>query len=464
MSSRPARRPRITRPRWARPRLARTRRLSARGRLPWPPRQAVIPLLLCCFALLPLFSCGRSQPPNVLLITVDTLRPDRLGYAGHTRPTSPTLDRLAAEGVVFTRAYSQSGWTLPSLATILTGRYPKDHQATDFHHALNRSLPTLAGLLKERGYDTRGYVSHALLTARYGLNRGFWRYDASVLDRGDPHKIATSRELTELAVRDMHDLKEPFFVWIHHFDPHFAYLRHEPWASFGDRDIDRYDQEIAHTDAHIGRLLDFFRQRGVFDRTVIVFTSDHGEEFGEHGGDLHATCYDEVLHVPLIIRGPRIAPRVETTPAEQIDLLPTILARVGVEPPPECAGRDLLAAQAPRIPIMVERDRPPGFRQRCVLQYPHKLIRVEPQDTLLIPVESRAAYSEVRNVIPGTYLYNLESDPREKVNLYRPGEAQGELLLAQLAAHFTGQLDLPPERVVVSEELRERLRALGYIR
>ena len=421
-------------------------------------------LLLITGALLSLSCGGKGNRPNVLLISVDTLRPDRLGCYGYSRPTSPAIDRLAGEGTLFTEAYSQAGWTLPSMATILTGRYPKDHHAIDFNYSLDPSLPTLASLLKERGYDTRGFVSHVLLGAKYGLDRGFVHFDDSVLNRGDPHKISTSKELTELALRDLKSLKEPFFVWIHYFDPHFAYLPHPQWASFGDTDSDRYDQEIAYTDSFVGQLLDFFRKKASWKRTLVVFTADHGEEFGEHGGEYHETCYQEVLRVPLILRVPGSASARQAARTEQIDLMPTILDYLHIPLPGPLPGRDLLATAGPQHPTFVERDRPPGFRQRCLLDGPLKLIRVEPRDTTLIPLESRTEYSEVHNLFAGTYLYDLDEDPKEQVNLFAEGDPRGEKLLAELAAQFLGTAAIPKGNVVVDQEMREKLRSLGYIR
>ena len=450
--------------------------------------------LLALLSVGPIVACqsGGDRPPNLLLITVDTLRPDRLGYNGYSRPTSPTLDRLAASGIVFTRAYSQSGWTLPSMATILTGAYPKDHRATDFHYRINWELPTLASTLLSYDYDTRGYVSHVLLTSRYGFHKGFGHYDSSVLDRGNPHDIETSEELTRLALEDLKDLKEPFFVWVHYFDPHFAYLSHPQWASFGDEDSDRYDQEIAHTDAYIGRLLDFFRQKKLLERTCIVFTADHGEEFGEHGGAYHETCYQEVVRVPLVVSGPGIAPGRNDAIVDQVDLMPTMLGLIGVTPQVSLPGRNLLAGsggasgggaaqagtpaggraaggasgggQLAERPIFIERDRPPGFRQRAMLLSGLKLVRVEPRDTTLIPEESRTQYAVPHNVTAGTYLYDLASDPGEQWNIAEDDQARTEVLLARLASHFTGRGEIPAEQVTIDEQMRERLRALGYIR
>ena len=209
-----------------------------------------------------LMSCNllARKPYNIVFLSVDTVRHDHLGYAGDSRPVSPTIDGLAKEGVVFPNAYSQSGWTLPSMATIFTGRYPKDHGATDFHRRIGTQLPTLASILEKHGYDTRGYVSHIVLKPKYGFHKGFMKYDYAVLDYGNPHNVATSKQLTDLALMSLRDIKEPFFLWVHYFDPHFVYLSHTQWASFGNSDVDRYGQEIAFTDYHIGRLLSDLRQ------------------------------------------------------------------------------------------------------------------------------------------------------------------------------------------------------------
>lgn len=430
-----------------------------------PARPAAPALLLPLLATLLALACGGggSRPPNLVLVTVDTLRPDRLGFGGHGRPTSPTLDALARESAVFTRAYSQAGWTLPAMATILTGRYPRDHKAVDLHYRVDSSLPTLASILKGRGYDTRGYVSHLLLTSRYGFDKGFGRFDASVLDRGDPHRISTSRELTDLALRDLRDLREPFFVWVHYFDPHFDYLPHEEWASFGDSDVDRYDQEIAYTDREIGRLLDRFRSEKAWGRTFLVFTADHGEEFGDHGGIFHETCFEEVVRVPLLVHGPGVVPGARDRAVDQVDLLPTMLALVGAPPGEGTTGRDILSdAPAPK-PIFIERDRPSAFRQRAVILSADKLVRVEPRDTTLVPPESRAQDTDAANVFPGLALYELSADPAERSDRTSSDPALVERLLALLAEHAAGRSG-PGEAVVVDEAMRERLRALGYLR
>ncbi|MEJ2723005.1 MAG: sulfatase, partial [bacterium] len=275
------------------------------------------------------------------------------------RDTSPTIDKLAAEGVVFDTCYSVSGWTLPSMATIFTGRYPRDHGATDFHWAVDPTLPTLAGILRGQGYDTRAYVSHVILKPEYGLADGFKSYDYSVLNVGHPHDVSTAEPLTDNVINDLSSIEEPFFIWVHYFDPHFAYLTHGPWASFGDTDIDRYDQEIAHTDYHIGRLLAALGRRGLDDNTVVIFTSDHGEEFGEHGGHYHYTLHPEVLLTPLVVKAPMLEPAENHAAVEQIDFLPTVLGLLGIDAGVDLPGRNVFADPDTTGPIFFERDRPP---------------------------------------------------------------------------------------------------------
>lgn len=419
-------------------------------------------ILLTALGLCLSVMCSPSGgPPNLVLITVDTLRPDRLGYGGHTRDTSPAIDVLASEGVVFPNAISQSGWTLPSVATILTGHYPKDHGATDFHWSLDVSLPTLAGILRRQGYDTQGYVSHVMLTPTYGLGDGFATFDFSVLEVGDPHDVATARELTDLALKGLGGAKKPYFLWVHYFDPHFEYLSHPAFESFGNTDIDRYDGEIAHTDYYISKLL-----RGLPDKdnTVIVFTSDHGEEFGEHGGQYHYTLYDEVMRVPLVVKAPSVEPGVNETTAEQIDLFPTMLSLLGVDPPEGLPGRDLFAAAPPEDrPVFIERERPPPYRQIGVVKDGFKLVFVEMADSNEIPPASRHTQIDVQNVHPGTYMYDLSKDAGEIHNIYDETNPKALELLGLMTTHFSTR-KYQETQVEIDDKLLEKLRSLGYVR
>jgi hypothetical protein len=192
---------------------------------------------LGCLAL-GLLSChGDPRRYNVLLITVDTLRADRPHFAGNPRPTTPALDSLAADGVVFPVSYSQAGWTLPSLASIFTGHHPKDHKATDFLLPIAASLPTMPEILAVEGYETRGYVSHILLDQGTGFARGFGEYDSSVLEMGNPHKISSSGELTDRA------LGCAAYLACAEVSPHRARSR---WTAHGERDRWRVARAASH--------------------------------------------------------------------------------------------------------------------------------------------------------------------------------------------------------------------------
>ena len=413
---------------------------------------AVLVLVVC------VGGCSREKrPPNIVLITVDTLRPDRLGYGGNARRTSARLDRLAAEGVVYTHATSVAGWTLPSMATVFTGRLPSEHGATDFHWSLDASLPTLASLLRKNGYDTYGFVSHVMLTPSYGMGDGFSHFDFSVLNVGDPHEVTTAQQLTDLARTGMRGSKEPFFLWVHYFDPHFKYIAHDQFP-FGNADLDRYDSEIAFTDYYIDELLKAVDH----GNTVVIFTADHGEEFGEHGSQYHYTLHGEVMRVPLIIKGPGIAPRTDDLPAQQIDFMPTILALAGIEPPAGLPGHNLLAPRDPNLPQFLERNRPPQWQQRGVIEGRHKLIVVEKADTTDVPPSSLNEEIAVKNVHPGIYLYDTENDPGEKTNLFSETDSTSLRLLGLVTRAFSTprQHGAP---VQVDEQLLEKLRSLGYV-
>jgi len=402
--------------------------------------------------------CGHGKPPDLVLITVDTLRPDHLGYNGYARATSPRVDRLASEGVVFTNAISVSGWTLPSVATILTGHYPKDHGATDFRWSLDPTFPTLAGILRRNGYDTFGLVSHVMLTPQYGMGEGFAHFDFSVLNAGNPHELSTSDPLTNLALEGLRDAKKPYFLWVHYFDPHFQYIPH-PGFPFGPSETDRYDSEIAYTDYYVANLLK------VVDRgnTVIVFTSDHGEEFGEHDGKYHYTLHGEVMSVPLIIKAPSLTPHKDDALCEQIDLLPTMLALVGIDAPAGLPGRDLFGApRDANAPAFIERDRPPQWHQRGVVRGTKKLFVVEDADTMQVPENNRREEIPVENVHPGIYLYDLAADPGERTNLFSRDDPTSLELLGLVTAHFS-RAAAHAQPVEVDPDLLEKLRSLGYV-
>ncbi len=426
-------------------------------------------LLHAPLALAPL-GCAESRhgAKNLILISVDSLRPDRLGYSGHDRPTSPTLDRLAAEGRVFANAYSPAGWTLPSMASVLTGRHPREHGATNYFLRLEDGAPTLASILRCHGYDTRAYVSHLLVGAQYGLGMGFRTFDETIPHTSNPARVKTGERLTDVVLRGLeaHPIRAPFFLWVHYFDPHIRYLAHADWSSFGDEDRDRYDQEIAHTDRQIARLLDALRQRDLYDDAVVIFTADHGEEFSEHGGEWHETLHEEVLRVPLVIRAPLLEPGPDTSLARHIDLLPTALALLGIQAPEGLPGRSLLEEPRGEPLLFFARDLPLRFRQRGVRRGDQKLLvidavelgdRAAPESALL-PVLRREL-----PIRPGVFLYDLARDPGETRNLYAEHAPVARELMALLREHF-GEDVAADNRVEVDAAMERSLRLLGYIR
>ena len=401
-----------------------------------------------------------DERPNIILITVDSLRADRLSYAGNERPTSPAIDRFFASGVSFETAYSQAGWTLPSVSTILSGRYPSEHGATRFGRSIQEGMPLLAMILKEEGYATEAIVSHVALQPRFGLARGFDAYDQSLLEEGKHHKATTAEELTDRALTAISKLQEPYCLWLHYFDPHFAYIGHPEWAEFGDENLDRYDSEIAYTDKHVGRFLEGLDASAAGARSVVLFSADHGEEFGEHAGKWHDSLYDEVARIPLVLRAPGLAAGQSSILAEQIDFLPTLLKLAGVAAPADLPGRDLLDGDETPRPIFLERARPPRLRQRAVRLGDYKLLLIE---ELELDDESALVNSPPDALVAGTYLFDIVNDPGETHNLFDPGDEKAQLLLDLLVQHFAS-LGQAEGEVDLDEDFVDQLRALGYFK
>ena len=301
-----------------------------------------------------------DRPLNVLLITVDTLRADHLGCYGYDRPTSPRIDALAEESLVFDDAQATSSWTLPSLVSLMTSVYPSSHGCVKRDIALGDSFETLAEKLRDEGYYTGGIVSQAFASRRYGLDRGFQSFDDDLAELSRGHELfkKTSQTITGkaekwLKARAAEPDPRPWFLWLHYFDPHVAYVSHAGYSEqFGTKEeLDLYDGEIAWTDFHVGRVLDVLGESGLDEHTLIVFTSDHGEEFSDHGGLYHRnTLYREVLHVPLIVRVPQGERGRTNRPTSLVDVAPTILELADVSPPPRIHGNSALASEGSLLP------------------------------------------------------------------------------------------------------------------
>jgi arylsulfatase A-like enzyme/Tfp pilus assembly protein PilF len=371
---------------------------------------------------------------NVLLVTVDTLRHDALGFAGNPRASTPTLDRLAAAGVVFERAYAHNVVTLPSHANILTGLLPYQHGVRDNDgFVLPQSVPTAATWLAERGFATAAFVAAFPLDRRFGLDRGFDLYD-------DRYPRAVGERPADEVVAGAvgwwrsHGGRRRF-LWVHLYDPHAPYEPPQPAA-------DPYLGEVSAVDASLAPLLEPILDRA--EPTLVVFTADHGEALGEHGELTHGLfAYESVLRAPLVLWAPGLPPsstiQRRTDVAGHIDLLPTLLAAVGVEPPPGLPGRDLFAGETPA---------------------PHYF------ESLTSTLEIGSA--PLRGILEGDYklielplpeLYDVVADPGERRNLI----ADQRDVARRLAAALPEESVWPPRRDPEAPPVQEALRALGYL-
>jgi arylsulfatase A-like enzyme len=327
---------------------------------------------------------GDGERPNIVLISIDTMRPDFLGCYGRERETSPAIDALAAGGTVFEDVTAASPWTLPSHATMLTGQYPSTHGSKDHEFALTNE--TLATWLTKAGYQTMAVVnSHNVGQETYGLMRGyekprkFWEFEMEIVD-GKPGENILNRadRITRRAIKyvEARDPSQPFFLFLHFYDVHTDFTPDPKWerewvtpysgqaswrtselirlrgrkAQLNAADIryleEMYEAEIRTFDDKLATFFDFLETSGLAETTVVAITSDHGEEYFEHGSLLHGrTMYQELLAIPLILRGPGVpaGTRVDW-PAHLIDVAPTLYSLAGVAPPPDMDGLDLSLA------------------------------------------------------------------------------------------------------------------------
>jgi arylsulfatase A-like enzyme len=300
---------------------------------------------------------------NVVLIVVDTLATKHLGTYNPELKNSPAIDRLAADGIRFNRAYAPAPWTKPSIGGIMTGKVPTHHGLRGINDRLAPENQTLAEELSARGFKTAGFISHMLLLAREGFDQGFDKYQ--IYDfTGNVHDAISSAKVSDLAINWLKSERpgvnggdtKNFFLFLHYFDPHYNYLHHAQFdrtawykgplkpginirklrkmaKSFTPEDIryliDLYHEEIAFTDYHIGRVLDSLKEFGLRENTLVILTADHGEEFFEHGWLGHTlTLYDELINVPLIFSLPgTLSPGIVDDPVSTIDIFPTLLNR-----------------------------------------------------------------------------------------------------------------------------------------
>jgi choline-sulfatase len=422
--------------------------------------------LLCALALIALAGCKRAAAPeaspslkplNVVLVTIDTLRADRLHCYGNQQIETPTLDGLAQHGVLFENAVAQAPLTPPSHASIFTGTNPNVHHVRNTGgFALQSSSVTLATILKAQGWDTAAFVGATVLKKASGFGHGFDVYDDQM---PQPEKSLEEREYPErrAGVVVDHALNwlqsqtgKPFFMWLHLYDPHEPY---DPPAPFREKYRNNlYDGEVAYTDQQLGRFLDAVSKRSPADKTLIVVLADHGESLGEHGEFNHGVfLYDATLHIPFLMWGPGVPAGVRVNQqARTIDVLPTILELLNGKAPASVQGVSL-------IPAFSGRSVPTTYSYEETL-YP----------------KMNMGWAELRGIrtaqwkyvrAPKPELYDLARDPRETTNVIdaHPKEFQEfEAKLKLLSAESANGVEKVASSQVDSHTL-EQLKSLGYL-
>jgi arylsulfatase len=444
----------------------------------------IIPIagLIVVLAVIWLAGAFREKGVSVILISVDTLRPDHLGCYGYERRTSPAVDAFAGESILFSRCFAQAPTTRPSCGTIVTGYYP--HELKIFNNSDNLSAPvtTVAERLRDAGYRTLGVVSNFVLRRGGGFEQGFDYYDDKMDDlelvRGIPERIAEKTTETAISLLRLHH-REKFFLWLHYQDPHGPYTPRPPFDTMfgGDPGQDRelpinetvsgmggipsyqeldgirsynhyvakYDGEIRYFDEHFSKLVGELKALDLYDDALIIFTADHGEGMGEH--DYYFAhgeyVYNSLVHVPLIIRyGDEGAGRREDL-CQLADVVPTILGAAAVKPDGTLHGEDLLKG----IPA----DRP------VVSEMPGKYSIIEGDLKLVHHAESNEYF-----------LFDIGADPDEATNLLADTDYAGRVssMTAALVERLRG--DVLGERVRrntqrLTRDEKEKLKALGYI-
>jgi arylsulfatase A-like enzyme len=462
---------------------------------------AVVWVALCLLAA----GCTTKEEssPNVIVYLVDTLRAKSLGAYGGPAPVSTHIDAFAGEATVFARATAQSPWTRPSVASIFTGQWPTNHRVNARSDALPQDALTLAELLGRAGYQTAGFVTNGQVGTQFGFEQGFETFEIlGETERDALHRLSDDVNRTVFEWIDRRPKDQPFFLYVHTMDPHGPYAppahyrkrfapavreptltdevrqkldglrssfpaasraRFQPIAigselwllglnvgvipvtSSMKRDLlALYQSEIAFNDEHFGNFLELLRERGLYEDSIVVFASDHGEEFYEHGRLGHGKAlYSETLGVPLLIRiPPRLGRDLDPNAlAEHVDLLPTLLEAVGLPIPEHLDGESLFSAESRTTFATLDMD---GRAASTITVDDWKLIRTR------LP-EKRIE------------LFDLTADPDEADDraAFEP-ERVAALLVALEEVEQRGEARLSPSRAVIDRDLRDRLVALGY--
>ncbi len=451
---------------------------------------------------------GEPPPTSLLLISVDTLRPDHLGCYDYHRDTSPNIDAFAADGVLFEQAVSSTSWTLPAHAAMFTGLSDSVHGCTDTDRSLAQAHRTLAERLAEAGYQTAGFYSGPYLHAVFGLDQGFERWvdctsypelndqkaeHEGTVDGREVWKASHADVTNPTVLREVRgwmeeDPQEPFFAFVHLWDTHYDFLPPSPWDTMFDPDYDGevtgegfmfdprirpgmpqrdlehllalYDGEIAWTDHHVGGILELLEERGLDDHTLVVLLSDHGTAFFEHGQKIHRNAlYDELIRIPLIMRLPGSLPtglRVQDQ-ARTIDLVPTVLELLGFPSAEDVMGQSLTPAWRPDTDLFQE----PAISELHSVGHALRSYR-HPERKIIVDEERRRLL-----------LYDLTADPGEQSPMRQKQSTDG--LGARLVEDWKqGERSLEESRTrlapptttaepTLDDDVRGQLRELGYI-
>lgn len=426
--------------------------------------------------------CGKKEPvkPNVIIISIDTLRADHLGCYGYPRPISPAIDKIASQGLLFEDVSTTSPWTLPAHASLLTGLYPSRHGVKSENSKISVDITTLASVLAQNGFATGAVVNSEYLGREYGFAQGFDFY-SRLPEIHNALGVATA--ITAQAVDWLAENKnERFFLFLHYYDVHSDYSslrRYEtqfvgPYSGLvdgstsqllrfrkGQFDLNKADVKhlsdlyaagVRQMDDDLKKLFAFLKKQKLLDKTLLIITSDHGEEFLDHGGVLHGrTQFQELIHVPLIIRAPGI-PRDKRInyPASLVDVMPTVLTMLDIPAPSSIDGIDLSSlwqkggTQPPTTFIFAEADH---------YNIKHDIKRA---------IRHQQYKLHYDLLTKETQLYDLANDPKEKVNIISEHNPMAESLLKRLKKFMQSE-KTAPKRTPLSPQEIEKLKSLGYL-
>ena len=416
---------------------------------------AILTLIVAGVILFVLIKPRRGrQIRNVLVISIDTCRADYLGCYGFDRRTTPNIDALAAEAIVFENAYSPVPMTLPAHSSMMTGTIPPYHGVHDnLTDKLAESNVTLAEILQEKGFKTSAVVSAIVLEPKFGLNQGFQEYQGEFNRsfEGDPFAEQKGEITSRQACQWLGENSgQPFFLFLHYYDPHVIYQPPEPFASrFADN---LYAGEIAYTDHCIGQVIDKLKTLDLYDSTLIIITADHGEMLGDHGESTHGYfVYESAVKVPLIVKSPRVRRgRRISNAVGLVDIMPTVLGQLEIPLSSPAQGQDLgqfLAGNTQSTPRYIYTESLTATEYKCnpllaVVNWPWKYIYTTKEE-----------------------LYHLQDDPGEQNNLAQAQSNRAGLLQkhVQLILDDTLVSDQPDSKLQLDQATVDSLRSLGYV-